>query len=299
MNISIQMFPKDNEQNTVNISTSEAKTKQSKKQTKSLYAGNLNLANDPIEQRKKQAQKQAMDIVKKAWTNEQDIDANVQSRKDYYQEQQKLKAEATEELKSIEQKKQELQENGIDGEELKERTAEFAKREKMLREQVRDAESAMKDAVSDVKSIKLERLKSNPMGEATGQAEQIMEAASDEIVGMIIQDTKENIAEKMAETQEKADAKKEEEEVKEEQLEKRQEEQAIQEALVAGTKEAIEKAEASIKEHQADDMDVDELLTDVVDVTKTSATSQQLEALKDSMKLLEADLKGIQVDEEA
>ena len=109
---------------------------------------------------------------------------------------------------------------------------------------------------------------------------------------------KEHIDEKAEEAEEKAEKKAEKEEIKEEKLEDIREMKALQKAMIEGTKEAREEAEARHRENQAPDMPIDEL----IEITKTNTQTQKaqkvLDEIKYSMNLLEADLKGIEIDEE-
>lgn len=308
---------------------------------KTFFAGNTNLANDPIAQKRKEAQEKAMKVVSDAWDTDKAIDKSVEDRKKHYDKMLVRKEEAQTELKRIREEKDALKEaygiadeskeqkdlefiqkvedylagdfhNGIVPEDLvdyvelrkqplteyQQRVLELHEMEKQFKAEIKDADDRMKDDISDIKAIALERLKSDPMVEAQKTADAIEAAANDEIIGMAMQQAKEHIDEKLEEAQEKAEEKAKEEEIKEEKLEEIQEKRALQEALIAGTKEAIEKAEARQRENEAPDVPLDEL----IDLTKTNTETQKaqrvLQEIKFSMNLLEADLKGIEIDEE-
>lgn len=118
-----------------------------------------------------------------------------------------------------------------------------------------------------IRGTKLERLKSSPMMKATDMAEDIVDAASDEIIGMLIQEAKDHVDEVQEEAQEKAEEKAEKEEEKEEKI------QAAKEDRLENEKILIEA--------QSDTKDV----------------QKELEEIVKKMKLLEEDLKGTTVDE--
>lgn len=181
--------------------------------------------------------------------------------------------------------------------EYQERALELNNQAGNLKLQIEDANRRMRDDTSDLYSIRQERLKSKAMLEAQDAAEDIMETANDEIIGMLLQEAKEHIDEKMEESKEKAEKAAEEQEEKEEQLEEVKLERAVQEAMIEGTKEAVEKAKAIQRQNEAPDME----MTEMVDIAKGSDVSkdvgQSLDEIKNSMKLLEADLKGIKVDQ--
>lgn len=162
----------------------------------------------------------------------------------------------------------------------------------------RDAEWAMRDDIADVNAVKLERLKTHTMVDAQKAAESIMDAANKEIMGMAAQEGMDHIDEKMEEAEEKAEENMEKKEEREELLQKQQEMRALQEAFIEGTKEAIERAEAEHRQNEASDIEI----TDIVELIKHhgDAANQVQSDLKDiqsSMKVLEADLKGIKVDD--
>lgn len=164
--------------------------------------------------------------------------------------------------------------------------------------EARDAEWAMRDDIADVNAVKLERLKTHAMVDAQKAAESIMDAANKEIVGMAIQEGMDHIDEKMEEAGEKAEENMEKKEEREELLEKQQEMRALQEAFIEGTREAIERAEAEHRQNEAPDIEI----TDIVDMIKHGGDSankvqSDLKDIQSSMKVLEADLKGIKVDD--
>ncbi len=165
--------------------------------------------------------------------------------------------------------------------------------------EMHDAELAMQDDIGDVNAIKLERLKTHPMLDAQKAAESIMDAANKEILGMAVQEGMDHLDEKMEEAEEKAEENMEQKEEREELLEEQKEMRALQEAFIEGTKEAIERAEAEHRRNEAPDIEI----TDIVDMIKHRGDSanqvqSDLKDIKSSMKVLEADLKGIKVDEE-
>lgn len=168
----------------------------------------------------------------------------------------------------------------------------------MWKEQIETANNQMTDDIKDITSIRLERLKTHPMVDAQKDADAIMAAANKEILGMLIAEGKEHLDEIREEEQEKAEEKKEEEKTEEERLERVEEKRAIQEALIEGSKEAVAEARAKARENDADDFEFTDIVRQSADTTASGGVSKSLEDIKNSMKLLEADLKGIQVDEE-
>jgi len=313
---------------------------ESAKKSDSIFAGDLNLMESPIEKKRKQAKREAMKLVQDAWANEQKVDESVSERKYHYEEMKKQKGSAQKELNDIngnreelkkvygvtddseEQKDLELLERRQDAnngfgppltEEEKEKLKEIDEKplteyqQRMLeyndlsakfRKEVKEADDGMRDDAADMRAIMIERLKTHPMVDAKKAADKIMKAASKEIIGMMVDEAKEEIDKKAEEEKEKADEKKEEKEEKEEQAEELREKIAIQEALIEGTKEAAEEVKKEVKRNREPEMDMDNMMDIAKSYKNPEEVQKGLADIKDSMKLLEADLKGIKVDEE-
>ena len=309
---------------------------------KNIFGGNLNLSNDPVEQRRKEAQEKAWNIVKNAWKNDKSVDDMIQTRKDYYAKLTKIKEEAASELAAINDDKEVLRrlydvapdskEQGdlellekaqdirakVSDEELTEqeserlaelyrgdlteyqnRALELNKRAIELKKSLADTDRQMQDVTSDIYSIYRERLKSNPMLEAKEAAEDILNAANDEIIGMLMQESVDYIDEKLEEAEETAEKNTKEKEERKERLDELKLKRAVQEALIEGTKEAAEKAKAIERRIEAPSMETSEMIDIAQGNDASKDVEQSLDEIKSSMNLLEADLKGIKVDEEA
>lgn len=163
---------------------------------------------------------------------------------------------------------------------------------------LKDARLMMQDDLGDIRSIKKARLKSDPMVEARNTGDAIMASVNQEIIGMAAEAAKDQIDETQKEAEEKAEEAMDKKEKREERLEALEEKRALEEALTVGTKEAIEEAKAKEQEHKAPELRMDTM----VEISKgnqlTGDVQKSLGDIKNSMKLLEADLKGIQVNEE-
>lgn len=335
MNLSINAFGTDNMVKAAEQRAGERNTRQS------IYVGDSGFADNPIAQKRKEAQEAAWKVVKNAWDSDNSVDEMMQTRRNHHAELAALKKTATAELFDIaddketlrqlyevdsdsqEQKDLELLEKAMDinagvsdteltdeerarlgelyqGEltEYQSRALELHDRAVELKKQIADADKQMRADTADIYAIKQERLKSNPMLDAKNAADEIMEAANSEIIGMAMQEAKEHIDEKMEEAQEKAEKNVEKKEEREEQLEEQKLNRAIQEAMIEGTKEAVEKAKAIERQMDAPDMDTTEMTAIVQKDAVGKDVSQSLDEIKYSMKVLEADLKGIKVDEE-
>ena len=293
------------ENGTFGVKADEASKENGKRQ--SIFAGNAGAAFDPIAEKRKEAQQKAMKVVSDAWESDKAVDKSIEDRCNHYNEMLAKVEEAQSHLKEIDEQKAALREEyGITEEmelkdmpsEYKQRLLELSKQAASFEAEIYDAKKYMQDDIADVKAIARERLKSNPMVDAQKTADAIEAAANDEIIGMAMQQAKEHIDEKLEEMEEAAEERAEEEEEKEERLEDIREIRALQEAVIEGTKEAAEKAEARRKENEAPDVPIDELIELTKANMQTDKARQVLDEIRYSMNLLEADLKGIEIDEE-
>lgn len=308
---------------------------------KSIFGGNLKIASDPIEQRKKEAREKAWNVVKNAWDNDSAVDAMIQKRRSHYEEMKVLKEEATAGLADVQEEKEVLRElygvnadseeqkdlellekaqdikSGVSKEKLtkeesrrvaelyqggiteyQSRGLELNERAIEMKKRIADADRQMRDDTADIYSIKQERLKSNPMLEAQKAAEEILEAANDEVIGMLVQESKDYMDEKMEEAREDAEKSMEAKEEREEQLDEQKLKRAVQEALIEGTREAVERAKAMERRMEAPEVEISEMIGIAQGDDITTDVGQSLDEIKNNMNLLEADLKGIKVDEE-
>ena len=145
--------------------------------------------------------------------------------------------------------------------------------------EINEAYAKVLEESAVIRGVRLERLKSSPMLDATKEADSIIEAADDEIMGMLIKEGKEHIDELHKEEEEKAKKKAEEEEKKEEQLEEIREDKKEQQ-------ERVEKNKTEALTEQV--LDLDEVQTDV---------KAEVEDIVDKMNLVIEDIKGSVVDE--
>lgn len=309
---------------------------------KSIFAGDLIKQEGSALDKRKEAQKRAMKVVKDTWDSDREIDEMIQKRREnssqLSEKSKELKdsikklAEEKSELKDIykinedsdEQKDLELLEKRQNFEsgdtsraltpeeaerlkeidknpltEYQERSLKLNDRMNKLKSDLRDAESEMMDDYANIRSIKLERLKSNPMVGAQKEAQDIIKAAAKEIISDALNEAKEQIDEKMEEEKEKSEEISEKKENEEELKEYIEEKRAIQEAFIEGTIEAVKEAEEEQRRNDAPELDIEEMLDTAMGYNGSKSEVQKtLEEIKSDMAILEADLKGIQVDEE-
>lgn len=127
-----------------------------------------------------------------------------------------------------------------------------------------------------ITATEIERLKTHPMVDAQKQADAIMDEASKEIIGMLVDEAKEHIDEEADKEKEKAEAEKEKAE-------------ELQERIDAAKEKKKENEELT-----------EDILEGVADATQTStdvnAAQQEIKDMMNKMKLIEEDIKGAAVD---
>lgn len=151
--------------------------------------------------------------------------------------------------------------------------------------------------------MKIERLKFHKMADARNNAEKVMEQASEDIQGMLIGEAKDHVDETYEEKREEAEKKAEEKEAEEEKIELRKEQKELMEARVEEARTDSHEAESAQKEQEKDAREEASLLKDMaeagMDVAGSGAVvKDEIKDILNKMKLIEADIKGIEVDEE-
>lgn len=257
-----------------------------KQERKTIFAGNFQGAQtiqERIEQRKQQAQKEALKIVRDAWAGDQAIDQGLDESREHIRQLQEENLQAQRELNNIEEERARLKETyGVTdstpvediSEDYKIRLAELndyaAHNEKILGKNQHDI--MVENAV--IRGTKLERLKKHPMVDAQKSADAVFEAASDEIVGMVMDEAREHLDEEQEKREEQAEKIQEKKEELEELQEKRDE-----------RKEELEELMENIP------------LDEMLDLERTKQNIQQeVQDIVNKMQLVAEDIKGSMVD---
>lgn len=251
------------------------------KQRKTLFAGDMgktgNTIQDRIAQKREEAQKQAMKVVGDAFAGEAAIDEDMESRRNKVEE---LKAEGRqlqEEANGLLERGKSLEQAYEDGEVAEadyiQEKGYLAEAEKSYNQKIGENKSSVLEENAIIRGTRLERLKTHSMADAWKEADDVMEAAGQEIVGMVVEDAKEKLEEESEKREEQAAEIKEEKEKQEELIEKQ-----------------TEKREEMI----AEDMPVEEIVS--LDSVQ-SDVKQEVQNIVDKMKLLAEDIKGAAVDE--
>lgn len=234
-----------------------------------VFAGNLKFTSDTIEAKRKDAQEKALRVVGEAYDNDRKIDDELEGRRERireirdelsainkeYQRIDGLKEELrksmgieadSEEQKDLEllekpyfeltkeerERVDELHKNGLT--EYQTAALEYNKAKAHWGQQAADLKKEMLEENVTIKLTRQELLKNTGMLEADKQADDIMDAASDEIRSMLLEDVKKHIDEEAKEREEEAEklaeAKKDKSKSKEDKL-KISEEELLKKAM--------------------------------------------------------------------
>lgn len=160
--------------------------------------------------------------------------------------------------------------------EYQQRSMELYESEDYYKKQVNEAQDQMKAANGAASAVKSAMARSQIMIKAQNTAEDIMDAASKEIVGLLVDEAKDHIDGEMEEEKEEALEKAEKEKEEEERLEKIKED-----------KDEKEEFAEQISDSTQIMTEADSAMEDV---------QRELKKVMDEMKLLEEDIKGAAVD---
>lgn len=246
-----------------------------KKNGKSIDARGMTVVTDTIALKKAQAQKKAMKILGDAFAGDSKIDDDMSERREKIKSLTQELADRKKEIKDMEDTKASLLEQGYyensdEVRQLSEGLKEYSK-------QAMDTENELTAENAVIRQTKIERLKSNPMGEARDQADAVMDAANDEIMGLLIAEGRDYIDEKQEEEKKKAEAAQEKKQELEEKLEARKEDRKEQEKLTENIVEASQRLSGG---------------TDSV-----AQAQQEIRDMMNRLKLVEDDVKGATVNQ--
>lgn len=150
-------------------------------------------------------------------------------------------------------------------------------KEPFLRE-LDEAKKMVRQEQGSIKGIKKMKLESSPMVKAEKEKKSILDAASKEVVGMLIDEAKDHIDEEAKENIEKA----------EEEAEKKETEEELREAIKEKTEENEEPDEVQKPSEVENIVQLD---------SNKNSVQQEVKKIIDELKLLEEDLKGAAVDQ--
>jgi len=251
---------------------------------KTVFAGNLNPnqdmpLQDRIAEKKAKAQEKAMKIIGDAFHTDLKVDEGMEESRQHVKELTEEQVALRGELEGIAKRRETLEKAKADGEVSEEeyrQEMETLRQEEMVQNQkLGQNQGQIQGENASIRDTRRERLKYHPMVKAQNSADAVMDAAGDEILGMLQQESMDHIDEEAGKREEQAEEVKEEREEKEEQLEER--------------KEKREEAEAWVEELTPEEFS--ELTMSSEDVQK------EVQDMLRKLNLLDEDLKGAAVDE--
>lgn len=258
----------------INANESYSVTDKNGKQDKSkekggnvISAAGLNLGDNLVAQKRKDAMNKAMETINKTFNKDIERDKELSGRQDKIDELKKLIRDAHNSINETDKKLADLREEyGIESDSSEQKELELLMKRidseqqnsgvKLTDEElaqldeidkrglteyqwravqayepkaidnsrIREYEKQLNFEIKSLQAAKLDDLKSAPMVGSKKEAEDILEAASKEIIGTLIDEAKKHIEEKSEEEKEKAEKAKEEKEKLEELINKRKEE---------------------------------------------------------------------------
>ena len=145
-----------------------------------------------------------------------------------------------------------------------------------------------------IRGTRLERLKKDPIRKAQNEKDDMLAAASREIMGMLVDEAKDYMDEKSEELKEKAEEKKEEKEKQQEKLDAAKEKREEREALA----DAGSTSKENISATQPVSVEKDPVTEAMVQLdTQRDDYQREIEEMMRKMNLMTEDIKGIKVDE--
>lgn len=159
---------------------------------------------------------------------------------------------------------------------------------------VQKAEAGIMADNAVVRATRLERLKKDYIRKAQKEENEVLAAASKEIIGMLVDEAKEHIDEKSEELQEKAEEKKEEKEAEQEKIDAAKEKKEEMEALANPESASSEQTAAT----QVAPPSGDKMTEAMAQLDSQKEDYQkEIEEMMRKMNLVAEDIKGIKVDE--
>lgn len=259
-------------------------TEKDRENRKTIFAGDLNRnqespLRDRIAEKKAEAQEKAMKFVREAFQADLEIDEGMEESRQHVKALKEERTGLRDGLADIEKRQETLEaarENGEIGEEVYQDELKALNQERITQEQkLAQNQGMIEGENASIRGTRLERLKHHTMVDAWDDADNILAAANDEIVGMAMQEGVDHVDEEAEKREEQAENIKEEKKEKEELLEKQ--------------KEKREEEETWIEELSPEEFS---------DLTKSSDDVQkEVQDMLRKMNLLDEDIKGAAVDE--
>lgn len=294
---------------------------------KSIDATQLNICknDDPIENKRKSARTQAMKLISDAWKRDDKAYGAIKEMQDEKAAKVTEIQELQSKIKKIDESKEMLQQDyGVDKESQEQKDLELLEKyqnnitgasfDKFSKEEVDRLKelqntplteyqkkalslNAGKDALNieikkgenmliamsqSIHDSKIDRLKSQDMIKSQDAADKIVDAADEDILGLLIDESKQHIDDEAEKNEEKAEKIKKEKEEQEERIEESRERREEQEEILKGQREV-------------ENIELDSRISRQT-VDHVSEAHKNIRKLMDENKLINEDIKGIEID---
>lgn len=310
----VKVYAGENPQQTSQSQQADRAEDRNKSRNMTFFAGNLRgdlSLRDRIAQKREQAKKQAFGMIEEVWNTDRAIDEDLDERrqrigelrqsvreeqdkldeiagqrgklKDIYgvkdgdreeQELALLRKQGAKEALTEEEENEiaQIQSRGLT--EYQKRQLELDEPENQYRTNIDKMQREIRMENAVIRGTKLERLKHHAMTDAQKQADEIMDAAADSIIQMVMDDAKEHLDEEQEKREEEAETIREEREERQEFIEK-------------------QKEKREEKEEYIEEVPVEEML----DLSRDRENVQrEVENIMNKMGLIAEDIKGAMVD---
>ncbi len=204
--------------------------KQKNNGSKSVDASQFNEKFDPVEARLKSARKQAAKIIRDALAGELDMDGEVKKHNDRISELGVSINEEDGAIRKIDSELRELSKH-YEGDEYQSRARDLLMERDVHTDNLKNARSEIRAENMTVRDMSIERLKTDPLGDAREDADAIMEAAGKDVVGLLVGEAQSHVDEELNKKKEEAERTEEEKKKLEEKTEAVKEREKIQEEL--------------------------------------------------------------------
>ena len=199
------------------------------KNRKTIFVGrNVAEQENPLAEKKKEAQKKASNVIRDAFEEELALDEKIAKSQDKIDTKKEQIQDCLKQIQELEEQKEQRKGTCLE-EAYASYCAGISNMQEMLRKEIEEAQKIVDEENASIKSIKKARLQSTNIYDALNKADDIMEAVREEIIHDGAVQIKENmdeyIEEKKEEAQKKAEKREEKEEHREEVLEQRGEHQ--------------------------------------------------------------------------
>lgn len=256
----------------------------------SINAAGLNLCQDSIEDKKKKAMEDAMDLIKKQYETDSQIDDFLDEVREDTKANKQAAQEALKEFNAIKEEKEKLKEQYSDESDPEYQAAlkDYNEMENYWKKEIDTAHKAISADAKAVRNIKQEILKQHGMDDAKRAADEMLEAAGKEIIGMLMDEAKDKVDKELEEVVDKAEEVKEAKEEKEEALE---EAQAEREKMLEDEEEELQKRKkVRVSQKDINGIDYAELMR------SQQKIAEGVEEILEEQKLLAEEIKGIVID---